>query len=57
MLQSTMQDDYQLALLPLFRYGRQVHSNSKVITFTGDGPPSNGYPSNGYPSNGYPSNG
>ena len=43
MLQSTMQDDYQLALLPLFRYGRQVHSNSKVITFTGDGPPSNGY--------------
>ncbi len=37
MLQSTMQDDYQLALLPLFRYGRQVHANSKVITFTGDG--------------------
>ncbi len=43
MLQSTMQDDYQLALLPLFRYGRQVHANSKIITFTGDGPPSNGY--------------
>jgi len=39
MLQSTMQDDYQLALLPLFRYGRQVHANSKVITFTGDAPP------------------
>jgi len=43
MLQSTMQDDYQLTLLPLFRFGRQVHSTSKVITFTGDGPPSNGY--------------
>ncbi|MCE9622797.1 MAG: long-chain fatty acid--CoA ligase [Actinomycetia bacterium] len=42
-MQSTMQDDYQLALLPLFRYGRQVHANSKIITFTGDGPPSNGY--------------
>ena len=37
MLQSTMQDDYQLTLLPLFGYGRQVHSNSKIITFTGDG--------------------
>ena len=37
MLQSTMQDDYQLTLLPLFRYGRQVHAKSKIITFTGDG--------------------
>ena len=35
MLQSTMQDDYQLTLLPLFRFGRQVHANSKIITFTG----------------------
>ena len=43
MLQSTMQDDYQLTLLPLFRYGRQVHANSKIITFTGDGSPGNGY--------------
>jgi fatty-acyl-CoA synthase len=32
---STMMDDYQLTLLPLYRYGRQVHANSKVITFTG----------------------
>ncbi len=37
MLPSTMQDDYQLTLLPIFRYGRQVHSQSKIITFTGDG--------------------
>ncbi|MBI4883546.1 MAG: long-chain fatty acid--CoA ligase [Actinobacteria bacterium] len=35
MLQSTMQDDYQLTLLPILRYGRQVHSKSKIITFTG----------------------
>jgi fatty-acyl-CoA synthase len=32
-----MQDDYQLTILPLFRHGRQVHADSKVITFTGDG--------------------
>ena len=32
---STMMDDYQLTLLPLYRYGRQVHAHSKVITFTG----------------------
>ncbi len=37
MLQSTMQDDYQLTITPLFRHGRQVHADSKVITFTGDG--------------------
>jgi len=34
---STMMDDYQLTLLPIYRYGRQVHANSKIITFTGDG--------------------
>jgi fatty-acyl-CoA synthase len=37
MLHSTMQDDYQLTLGPVLAYGRQVHANSKVITFTGDG--------------------
>ena len=37
MLQSTMQDDYQLTITPLFRHGRQVHAESRVITFTGDG--------------------
>ncbi|MFZ9628783.1 MAG: long-chain fatty acid--CoA ligase [Ilumatobacteraceae bacterium] len=30
-------DDYQLTLLPIYQYGRQVHANSKIITFTGDG--------------------
>ena len=34
---STMQDDYPLTMTPLFEHGRQVHANSKVITFTGDG--------------------
>ncbi|HAN34174.1 MAG TPA: long-chain fatty acid--CoA ligase, partial [Acidimicrobiaceae bacterium] len=34
-MSSTMMDDYQLTLLPVFRYGRQVHANSKIITFTG----------------------
>ena len=34
---ATMQDDYQLTILPLFRHGRQVNANSKVITYTGDG--------------------
>ncbi|MFM7686561.1 MAG: long-chain fatty acid--CoA ligase [Actinomycetota bacterium] len=37
MLTSTMMDDYQLTLTPILRYGRQVHANSKIITFTGDG--------------------
>ena len=37
MLQSTMQDDYQLTLLPIFEYGRKVHAESRVITYTGDG--------------------
>ncbi len=37
MLQSTMQDDYQLTIKPIFQYGRQVHANRKIITFTGDG--------------------
>jgi fatty-acyl-CoA synthase len=37
MLQSTMQDDYQLTLGPLFEHGRRVNAASKVITFTGDG--------------------
>ncbi|MGD9995362.1 MAG: long-chain fatty acid--CoA ligase [Ilumatobacteraceae bacterium] len=32
-----MQDDYQLTMGPLFAHGRRVHSQSKVITFTGDG--------------------
>ena len=36
-LPSTMQDDYQLTILPLFRHGRQVHADSTVTTFTGDG--------------------
>ena len=34
---STMMDDYQLTLLPIYQFGRQVHANSKIITFTGDG--------------------
>jgi fatty-acyl-CoA synthase len=34
---STMQDDYQLTVLPLYEFGRQVHAASKIITFTGDG--------------------
>ncbi len=34
-MSSTMMDDYQLTLLPIFKYGRQVHANSKIITFTG----------------------
>ena len=37
MLTSTMMDDYQLTLGPIFQFGRQVHANSKIITFTGDG--------------------
>jgi fatty-acyl-CoA synthase len=37
MLRSTMQDDYQLTIGPLFQHGRTVNANSKVITFTGDG--------------------
>ena len=37
MLRSTMQDDYQLTIGPILAHGRQVHANSKVITFTGDG--------------------
>lgn len=37
MPQSTMQDDYQLTLLPIFQFGRQVHAESRVITYTGDG--------------------
>ncbi|MFN8020554.1 MAG: long-chain fatty acid--CoA ligase [Acidimicrobiales bacterium] len=36
-LPSTMQDDYQLTILPLFRHGRRVHADSTVTTFTGDG--------------------
>ena len=36
-MSSTMMDDYQLTLLPVFQYGRQVHANRKIITFTGDG--------------------
>ena len=37
---STMQDDYQLTLRPLFEFGRRAHANSKIITYTGatDGP-------------------
>ncbi|HUC33038.1 MAG TPA: long-chain-fatty-acid--CoA ligase, partial [Ilumatobacteraceae bacterium] len=34
-MSSTMMDDYQLTLLPILRYGRQVHADSKIITFTG----------------------
>jgi len=30
-----MMDDYQLTLLPVFRFGRQVHADKKIITFTG----------------------
>ena len=37
MPQSTMQDDYQLTIRPLFEYGRKVNAGSKIITFTGDG--------------------
>jgi len=37
MLNSTMQDDYQLTIGPILAHGRQVHANSKVTTFTGDG--------------------
>jgi fatty-acyl-CoA synthase len=37
MLESTMQDDYQLTIGPLFAFGRQVNAQSKVITYTGDG--------------------
>ena len=37
MVHSTMQDDYQLTLKPIYEYGRQVHATSKIITFTGDG--------------------
>ena len=36
-MSSTMMDDYQLTLLPILQFGRQVHANSKIITFTGDG--------------------
>ena len=35
MLTSTMMDDYQLTLTPIFKFGRQVHANKKIITFTG----------------------
>ncbi len=34
-MSSTMMDDYQLTLLPLFRHGRQLHAQSRIITFTG----------------------
>ncbi|HRB04424.1 MAG TPA: AMP-binding protein, partial [Ilumatobacteraceae bacterium] len=34
-MSSTMMDDYQLTLLPIFTFGRQVHANSKIITYTG----------------------
>lgn len=37
MLRSTMQDDYQLTINPILAHGRQVHANSTVTTFTGDG--------------------
>jgi len=37
MPRSTMQDDYQLTIRPLFEHGRQVNAKSKVTTFTGDG--------------------
>ena len=37
MVTSTMMDDYQLTLTPIFKFGRQVHANRKIITFTGDG--------------------
>ncbi len=32
---STMMDDYQLTLKPIFEFGRQVHANKKIITYTG----------------------
>lgn len=32
---STMMDDYQLTLKPIFEFGRQVHADKKIITFTG----------------------
>jgi fatty-acyl-CoA synthase len=35
MLTSTMMDDYQLTLGPVLKYGRQVHADKKIITFTG----------------------
>ena len=34
---STMMDDYPLTIAPLLAHGRQVHANSTVTTFTGDG--------------------
>ena len=34
-MSSTMMDDYQLTLLPIFRHGRQLHAQSRIITFTG----------------------
>ncbi len=34
-MSSTMMDDYQLTLLPIFQFGRQVHAARKIITFTG----------------------
>ena len=37
MLRSTMQDDYQLTIGPILAHGRQVHADSTVTTFTGDG--------------------
>jgi fatty-acyl-CoA synthase len=37
MLPSTMQDDYQLTLRPILEYGRTVHAESRVITYTGEG--------------------
>lgn len=37
MLRSTMQDDYQLTIGPILAHGRQVHAQSTVTTFTGDG--------------------
>jgi fatty-acyl-CoA synthase len=33
---STMQD-YPLTMRPILEHGRTIHSDSKVITFTGDG--------------------
>jgi fatty-acyl-CoA synthase len=35
MLTSTMMDDYQLTLTPILKFGRQVHADKKIITFTG----------------------
>ncbi len=34
---STMMDDYPLTIGSLFKHGRQVNANSKVITYTGEG--------------------